>query len=302
MPFRRPLYSTDGDLREMTDAMIDHIRGFMAQVYLNDPSVNVQVINSGGNLGQMVDTRLVAGNFVANARRFPSEAETPEPGIVSIGYTRLHRVPYGENTTDPELIRFPVFLNSDGQVQAMSLADMFDTFAIPALASISSTPVYTVHTSNSLGGYNLVSSTPIFQDTRANPAAYSASVMPDTADKPMLIGEYWLHKINSPVTLDTGVSPLFITDRQATGLTARPPHILNTLYRDMVHAAGIQRVNYSINGSGITCGAVMVDTRLNGAGNYQIRFVNRNDYRAQEFPNGSPIVINSYALRQVMSI
>ena len=30
----------------------------------------------------------------------------------------------------------------------------------------------------------------------------------------------------------------------------------------------------------------MVDTRLNGSGNYQTRFVNADDYRAQEFPNG----------------
>ena len=27
----------------------------------------------------------------------------------------------------------------------------------------------------------------------------------------------------------------------------------------------------------------MVDTRLDGSGNYQTRFVNANDYRAQEF-------------------
>jgi len=31
----------------------------------------------------------------------------------------------------------------------------------------------------------------------------------------------------------------------------------------------------------------MVNTILNGSGNYQQRFVNADDYRAQEFPNGS---------------
>ena len=31
----------------------------------------------------------------------------------------------------------------------------------------------------------------------------------------------------------------------------------------------------------------MADTILNGSGNYQTRQVNNDDYRAQEFPNGS---------------
>jgi hypothetical protein len=41
----------------------------------------------------------------------------------------------------------------------------------------------------------------------------------------------------------------------------------------------------------------MGDTRLNGSGNYQTRFVNANDYRAQEFPNGSATTINTYYLK-----
>ena len=42
----------------------------------------------------------------------------------------------------------------------------------------------------------------------------------------------------------------------------------------------------------------MVDTRLTGGtGNYQTRKVSANDYRAQEFPNGTPTTINSYFLK-----
>jgi len=41
----------------------------------------------------------------------------------------------------------------------------------------------------------------------------------------------------------------------------------------------------------------MGDTRLNGSGNYQTRFVNTDDYRAQEFPNGTATTINTYYLR-----
>ena len=41
----------------------------------------------------------------------------------------------------------------------------------------------------------------------------------------------------------------------------------------------------------------MTDTRLNGSGNYQTRFVGADDYRAQEFPDGSPQTINTYYLK-----
>lgn len=297
MAFRRPLYSTDGDLREMTDSMIEQVREHMAQSYLADPSVNINVLGSGGNMGQMIDTRLRAGNYVGNARRFPTEAETPEPGIVSIGYTRMHQVKFGETGDDSNRIRFPVF-NNNGDVQAMTLTDMLDTFAIPALATVSNTSVYTIHTSTSLSGYNLVSSTPVFEDTRAASWEYWSGRIPDTLDRPTLIGQYWLFKYASTGVPSSGTSPLFISDSTGGALTARSDAQLNALYRDVMHIAGIRNISYSINGPGRTCGAAMVDTRLNGAGNYQVRFVNRNDYRAQEFPNGSPIAISTYLLRQ----
>ena len=41
----------------------------------------------------------------------------------------------------------------------------------------------------------------------------------------------------------------------------------------------------------------MADTKLNGSGNYQTRFVGLDDYRAQEFPNGSAATISTYYLR-----
>ena len=41
----------------------------------------------------------------------------------------------------------------------------------------------------------------------------------------------------------------------------------------------------------------MTDTKLDGSGNYQTRFVNANDYRAQEFPNGTAVTANTYRLR-----
>ena len=50
-----------------------------------------------------------------------------------------------------------------------------------------------------------------------------------------------------------------------------------------------------------TKGTGIADTRLNGSGNYQTRFVNADDYRAQEFPDGSPTTINTYYLRLIIT-
>jgi hypothetical protein len=41
----------------------------------------------------------------------------------------------------------------------------------------------------------------------------------------------------------------------------------------------------------------MANTKLNGSGNYQTRFVNANDYRTQEFPNGSVVTEATYYLK-----
>ena len=49
------------------------------------------------------------------------------------------------------------------------------------------------------------------------------------------------------------------------------------------------------SGSGQTRGSGMADTILDGSGNYQTRQEN-DDYRAQEFPNGSVTTANTYNL------
>ena len=68
-----------------------------------------------------------------------------------------------------------------------------------------------------------------------------------------------------------------------------------------VNTAG-SRIVYSINGAGNNRGSGMVDTRLTGgSGNYQQRFVDANDYRAQEFPNGTASTINTFFLRMTRS-
>ena len=57
------------------------------------------------------------------------------------------------------------------------------------------------------------------------------------------------------------------------------------------------KIRYRWDGSGTILGSGINNTILNGSGNYQQRYVNTNDYRTQEFPNGSPVTANTYYLR-----
>jgi hypothetical protein len=58
------------------------------------------------------------------------------------------------------------------------------------------------------------------------------------------------------------------------------------------------KIVYSLATSGgNTRGTGMVDTRLNGAGDYQTLAAGIDDYRSQEFPNGSAVTISTYNLR-----
>ena len=55
-------------------------------------------------------------------------------------------------------------------------------------------------------------------------------------------------------------------------------------------------LRYFIGGGGTTLGTGMANTKLNGSGNYQTRQVS-DDYRAQEFPNGSVVTEATYYLK-----
>ena len=57
------------------------------------------------------------------------------------------------------------------------------------------------------------------------------------------------------------------------------------------------KLRYFIDGAGTTLGTGMANTKLNGSGNYQTRYVNTDDYRAQEFPNGSVVTEATYYLK-----
>ena len=57
------------------------------------------------------------------------------------------------------------------------------------------------------------------------------------------------------------------------------------------------KISFNLNGSGTNLGSGMADTILDGSGNYQTLYVGLDDYRAQEFPNGSVVTATTHRLK-----
>ena len=307
MAVRQPLYYNSGNLQEMSTAMVDEIVDQVVYQYSLNPSVALSVVSSGGSLDAITDTRLKAGGQSSSATAFPSEATTEEPSVVTVTYDKITETRASVTPTSDTGKTWPVYYTSSGGIQAMNLTDVKDTFLHPAIdllqAGTTTTQqagTYQIATSTSVSGNTIVSSTPIFSDTRADTSAYSAGSIPETQDQPTTITNYYLQKIDGSDTSYT--SPLFIDG--SNNLQEFADATFESLLQEWIRYTAVSSsdgysISYNIgaSGSGNTRGSGIADTRLNGSGNYQTRFVNVDDYRAQEFPNGSATTIATYYLR-----
>ena len=311
MAVRTPLINDSGNIKEMTSTQVDEIVDQVVYQYSLNPGVTLSVVGSGGNLSSISDTRLQAGAASTSTTGFPSEATTAEPSTVTVNYQRLNSANASLTPTADTGKTWPAYYNSSGAIQAMSLTDVKDTFLHPAidLLTAGSTTTqqagtYTIATSTTLSGATNVSTTPIFSDTRADTTLYTAGGIGETLDQPTTITNYYLHRIDGSNTSYT--APFFIN--ASNHLQEFDTTTFNSLLQEWIRYTAASStdgyaISYSIgtSGSGNTRGSGIVDTKLNGSGNYQTRFVNADDYRAQEFPNGTPTTINTYNLRIIKS-
>jgi hypothetical protein len=304
MAVRQPLYYNSGNLQEMTTTMVDEIVNQIVYQYSLSPSVSLSVVGSGGSLGTLSDTRLQAGSQSTSVSAFPGEGTTAEPSTVTVNYSKITQSTASITPTTDTGKTWPVYYTSSGAVQAMSLADVKDTFLHPAIDLLSSGSTgtqqggtYFINTSTSVSGATLVSTTAVFTDTRADTSAYTAAGIPETQDQPTTLTNYYLHRVDGS---DTSYTTPMLVDG-SNNIQTYPEATFESLIQEWVrYTAASSTDGYSISfsySSGTNRGTGMGDTRLNGSGNYQTRFVNANDYRAQEFPNGSSTTINTYYLK-----
>jgi hypothetical protein len=304
MAVRTPLYFVSGNLREMDAGMITDLQNLAIYQYSLNPSQQLSVTGSGGNLTSINDTRLQAGAALTSATAFPSEATTAEPSTVTVAYQRILQTAATVTPTVDTGKLFPLYYNSGGNLQHMNTTDFIDTFIAPAITILTSGSTttsqggtYFLSTSESVAGASLVSSTPVFTDTRADTSLYSAAGITETLDQPQTITNYYLHiLIGAVVTLSQ--VPLYADSNNNIKQFSEAE--ISTLLADYIRREAASsvlgnQIQYNFDGSGTARGSSAVNTILTGGlGNYQTFFAGVDDYRAQEFPNGSPTTANTY--------
>ena len=304
----KPLYVVSGNLQEMDTTKVNELIARAVYQYSTSPSVVLSVVSSGGSLGTISDTRKQAGAVSTSNSSFPSEGTTQEPQTVTVNFDKITATTTTSTPTADTGKTFPVYYNSSGQIQAMSVDDWKDTIIHPAInllasGTVSATAAGTYHitTSASVSGSTEVSgaNTPVFIDTRADTSAYSAGSIPETQDQPTTINNYYLQRIDGtdasytePYFLDGSNNIQEFTTANFDAL------LLSWIKATAAGSTDGYAISYNLgtSGSGQTRGSGMADTILDGSGNYQTRQEN-DDYRAQEFPNGSATTANTYHLR-----
>jgi len=321
MATRIPLYEVSGNLREMSTSMVDSIINQVVYQYSLNPSVALSVVSSGGNLGTITDTRKKSGTAATQAgdgtsgddglAEYPPESATGEPQTVTVSYSRINRTTTTVSPTADTGKTWPVYRNTSDHVQAMSLQDVKDTFLHPAINLLTAATTttqqagtYFISSATSVSGATRISSTPVFTDTKANVSGYLASnigTQGTTQDVFTTVKNYYLYRVNGSAPSFT--LPYYINEdeniQQYTSTT------FNSLVQGWIRYTAASstdgyKITYSLgsSGSGYVRGSGMANSVLTGVtGLRAYRKVNDNDYRAQEFPNGTLNTANTYYLR-----
>ena len=317
MAIRTPIYYDGTNIVDMTEIQMNEWKQYIAYLYSLDPSVTVTVVSGSGTLSPtMADTRLKAGAASATGSggsAFVAEGTTAEPATVTVNYDKLTGPTYDTSlsvTSDTNNVAFPAYKDGD-DIKAMTAADFKETFIYPTLDDMISASesaltagTFTIATSNSASNYTSISTDAVFLDTRADTSAYSAAGIPETLDQPTTITSYYILR-RTAAREQPSVAPLLIDTNgnlNQVDLTSDTSSFNAILKNDIRHFAaedtGGHKLSYNINGSGNARGTAMVDTRLNGSGNYQ-QLLSGDDYRSQEFPNGSAATISTYTFKIV---
>ena len=316
MAVRTPL-KLDGsnNLIEMNATDIENIKLEMIRLYGAAPSAVLSVVTSGGlGVASMNDTRYQAGAASSNADAYPTEATTAEPSLVTVTYDRINQADTVLTApADTNNKAFPVY-QSGGNIYAMTLTDMRDTFVddvVDRLTAVGTTTeqagTYRIHTATTLTGHTLVSSTPVFVDTRADidydgagadTTAYTAAGIPEALDQPQTITNYYLFRINAAAA---GTLPIPLQITAANDLQQYTTTNWRALLQDVIQYYVGNVAGYMMDwGLAATNGAIargsgMVNTQLTGVTGV---WNTRNDttaslYYAQEFPNGTVSTIET---------
>ncbi len=298
MAARTPLKLNSGNPKEMSTTDLNNIKSRMAYLYFTDPSVTLSVVGSSGSLASMNDTRTLAGAGTSDATNYHTQAETPNVSTKTVTYDKINQSTASLGApADTSSRRFPIW-QTGGNIKAMTLQEMYDTFVGSAIDTIVAAQPYKIHTSTSApSGYTRVSTTPVFVDTQADISDYTAGGIPEATDQYETNTRYWLHSKNGD-SVSYSSRPMYITSTNHLKeyTEAEFDAILKEVIRYTTVNLASNKLRFYIGGSGTTCGSSIVNKKYNSS-TYQQRYGGTDDYRTQEFPAGSSVAVNTYYLK-----
>ena len=314
----KPLFiNSDNNLQEMTDAQVLLHKQKAIYQYSLDPSALLTVVsNSGANMAAITDTRLKSGVSVVSVSADPSASTSAPSATTDVSFDKINFAydTSSGQTEDSDNRAFPIYRNSDGDIRAMSLDDMKDTFLHPAidLMVVADTDnddpnvagTYRIHTVSSLTGFTEVSGagTAIFTDTTSTGFAAGSIGTAGTTQEgsSSTVQNFFLLRRNgTDVTPDH--SPIYITDSgnlQTFSIGAAGTLLGNWLKYTAAQSADGYKITYAIGASvsGTQRGSSILNKQL-GSTVTSTTLVNTNDYRAQQFPSGSATTTNTYLFK-----
>ena len=298
MAIRTPLKIDSTNLKEMSSTDTGNIISRMVYLYMTDPSVTLSYVANSGSLASMNDTRTQASAATSHASSFQTAGAV---STITVTHDKINEATATLSApADTNNIRFPVY-NDSGNVKAMTLTDMYDSFVSLATNGASTlipaAQPYKIHTSTTPpSGYTIVSSSPIFWDTQADISEYTAAGIAETRDQPETVTNYYLHKSNG--TAVTAPTPMYIDSNQ--NLKEYTAAEFDAVLKEVIRYTSVNltsnKLRFYIDGAGTSLGTGIVNKKYNGdSGQQQLQV--GDDYRTQRFPAGTSVAVNTYYLK-----
>ena len=314
----KPLFiNSDNNLQEMTDAQVLLHRQKAIYQYSLDPSALLTVVsNSGANMAAITDTRLKSGVSVVSVSADPSASTSAPSATTDVSFDKINFA-YDTNNdqdNDTDGRSFPVYADNEGNIRAMSLSDMKDTFLHPAidLMVVADTNnddpnvagTYRIHTVSSLTDFTEVSgaNTAIFTDTTSTGFAAGSIGTAGTTQtgSSSTVQNFFLMRRNG-TDVDTSSIKLaqINSDGNIQEYSDGGTELLGNWLKFTAGQSGDgYKITYAIGASvsGTQRGSSILNKQL-GSTVTSTTLVNTNDYRAQQFPSGSATTTNTYLFK-----
>ena len=268
------------------------------------------------NMAAITDTRLKSGVSVVSVSADPSASTSAPSATTDVSFDKINFAydTSSGQTEDSDNRAFPIYRNSDGDIRAMSLSDMKDTFLHPAidLMVVADTNnddpnvagTYRIHTVSSLTGFTEVSGagTAIFTDTTSTGFAAGSigtAGTTQTGSSSSVQSFFLLRRNGTDVDTNSIKLAQINSDGDIQEYSDGGTELLGNWLKFTAGQSGDgYKITYAIGASvsGTQRGSAITNKQL-GSTVTSTTLVNTNDYRAQQFPSGSATTTNTYLFK-----